>query len=102
MLVRRHDDRNRIARLAQFVERSEPPAVVLRANFLCTRVIRLENAGELGAGQRRINARMVLAERPDADDAAFDFVHGLLFSVHGWDWLNFRPRASLDARYFIS
>jgi len=76
MLVRRHDDRNRVTRLAQFVERGEPPAVVLRANFLRARVIGLENAGELGAGQRRINARMMLAERSNADDAAFDFVHG--------------------------
>ena len=65
-----------------------PPAMVLRANLRRTGITRLEDASELRAGQTRIDARVMLAERAGAEhgDAngswSFD-CHGREFARRG-------------------
>jgi len=49
------------------------------------RIVRLENTGELGPGQRRIDARVMLAERSDPDNSALYFGLAMkLESSGGW------------------
>ena len=71
--VSRHDDRDGIARLAEFLERGEAPAVELLADLLGAGVAGLVDPDEFRARQGRIDARMVLAQGADAGDAAADF-----------------------------
>jgi hypothetical protein len=71
--IRRDDHRDRVTGIAERFKRRETAAVELRANFGGPSVVGLENADEFNAGQARVDARVVLAEGADPDDAAADF-----------------------------
>ena len=72
MFVGRHDDADRVAGLPQFRHGGKAPAVELGADLGCAGIAGLEDARQLGAGQRGVDAGMVLAEGSDPDDPAFD------------------------------
>ena len=59
-----------LAGRAQLLERGKTAAVILGADRRRPGVVRFVDAGQFGGRQRRIDARMVLAERADAGHAA--------------------------------
>ena len=78
-----HHDGDRFTRRAEFLDRREPTAAMPLANLLRTFVVRFVDAHELHIRQCRINARVMLPERPDAHDAAFDLGFGGREKAHG-------------------
>jgi hypothetical protein len=72
VMVGRDDDADGVAVGRHLVEGEEAAAVMLGADLGRPGVVRLEDAGELGAGQGRIDAGVVLAERTRAGHPAAD------------------------------
>ena len=72
VVVGRDHDADGVAAGGHLVERGEPMAVVLGADFRRPGVVRLEDPGKFGARQGRVDAGVVLAERTRAGHPAAD------------------------------
>ena len=62
MPIGRHHDRHRIAGLPEFLERRETAAAMARRDLGRTVGIRVVHPDQFGAGERRVNPGVVLAE----------------------------------------
>lgn len=72
MMVGRNDDADGVAGGRHLVEGGETAATVLGADLGGPRIVGLEDAGQLGAGEGRVDAGVVLAERTRAGHPAAD------------------------------
>jgi hypothetical protein len=76
MMVRRDDHADGVAMGRHLVEGEETTAAMLGADLGGPGVVRLEDAGEFGAGQGRVDAGVVLTERTRASHPAADKLGG--------------------------